>query len=500
MVGTGGGVVLVPVLLLFFGMEPAVVAGTSLALVALNGIASALLYLRHNLVDRRSGLIFVAAALPGSIAAPFAVARVEADIFRVLFGAMIASLAVYLLYRSSKTGAVSSDISSRIKPTVRSRRILADGRTYEYSFNEGLAALFNVLIGFVSAFFGAGGGFLRTPVLVTMFGFPVRIAAATSLFAMSFYATAGGRRTRVPGTRGVASDLRRGSPRAAGGKPGRRMACQEGQERMGGRHAGQPPARDGGASRLAGTGVSDSSRPFFTVQSTSGSARAGVLHTPHGTVDTPAFMPVATQGSVKALDSADLARIGAGMVLGNTYHLYLRPGVDVIRGFGGLHRFMAWDGPVLTDSGGFQGFSLEHLRELDETGILFRSHLDGSLHRFTPEAVVEHQAGIGADIVMPLDVCEPAGADRDAVEVAVQRTLRWARRSLDARAGTGQALFGIVQGGVFGDLRELSASETVAMDFPGYAIGGLSVGESKSEMYDVTGLTAGCSRRTGPGT
>ena len=191
MVGTGGGVVLVPVLLLFFGMEPAVVAGTSLALVALNGITSALLYLRHNLVDRRSGLIFIAAALPGSVAAPFAVAKVEADIFRVLFGAMIASLAVYLLYRSSKTGAVSSDISSRIKPTVRSRRIVADGRTYQYSFNEGLAALFNVLIGFVSAFFGAGGGFLRTPVLVTMFGFPVRIAAATSLFAMSVYATAG---------------------------------------------------------------------------------------------------------------------------------------------------------------------------------------------------------------------------------------------------------------------------------------------------------------------
>ena len=191
MVGTGGGVVLVPVLLLFFGMDPVMVAGTSLALVALNGISSALLYLRHNLVDRRSGLIFVAAALPGSVAAPFVVERVEGDIFRMLFGAMIASLALYLLYRSTKAGAVSSDISSRIKPTVRSRRILADGRMYEYRFNEGLAALFNVMIGFVSAFFGAGGGFLRTPILVTMFGFPVRIAAATSLFAMSIYATAG---------------------------------------------------------------------------------------------------------------------------------------------------------------------------------------------------------------------------------------------------------------------------------------------------------------------
>ena len=230
---------------------------------------------------------------------------------------------------------------------------------------------------------------------------------------------------------------------------------------------------------------------LFTLQASSGSARAGVLDTPHGTVRTPVFMPVATQGSVKALDSADLARIGAGIVLANTYHLYLRPGVETIMGFGGLHRFMAWDGPVLTDSGGFQGFSLEHLRKLDEEGILFKSHLDGSLHRFTPENAVEHQEGLGADIVMPLDVCEPAGAERDAVEGAVHRTLRWARRSLDAHAGSRQSLFGIVQGGVFADLREVSASGTVAMDFPGYAIGGLSVGESKAEMYDATGLTAG---------
>jgi uncharacterized membrane protein YfcA len=191
MVGTGGGVVLVPVLLLFFGMDPVMVAGTSLALVALTGVTSALMYLRHNLVDRRSGLIFMAAALPGSLAAPFAVERVGGDVFRVLFGAIIAGLAVYLLYRSSRPGEVSSDISSRIKPTVRSRRIHADGVTHEYRFNEGLAALFNFFIGFVSAFFGAGGGFLRTPVLVTMFGFPVRIAAATSLFAMAVYATAG---------------------------------------------------------------------------------------------------------------------------------------------------------------------------------------------------------------------------------------------------------------------------------------------------------------------
>ena len=237
--------------------------------------------------------------------------------------------------------------------------------------------------------------------------------------------------------------------------------------------------------------MSEGRPPLFTLEAESGSARAGVLDTPHGRVETPVFMPVATQGSVKALDSEDLLRAGAGIVLANTYHLYLRPGVEVIRRFGGLHRFMAWDGPILTDSGGFQGFSLEHLRELDERGILFKSHLDGSLHRFTPEAVVEHQEGLGADIVMPLDVCEPAGAERGAVEESVQRTLRWASRSLDAHGESGQALFGIVQGGVFGDLRELSAAETVAMDFPGYAIGGLSVGESKSEMYDTTGLTAG---------
>ena len=236
--------------------------------------------------------------------------------------------------------------------------------------------------------------------------------------------------------------------------------------------------------------MSEGRRPLFRLEAQSGSARAGLMDTPHGRVDTPAFMPVATQGSVKALDSEDLVRTGARIVLANTYHLYLRPGVEVIRDLGGLHGFMAWDGPVLTDSGGFQGFSLEHLRELDERGILFKSHLDGSLHRFTPEAVVEHQAGLGADIAMPLDVCEPAGAERGAVEESVHRTLRWARRSLDAHGESRQALFGIVQGGVFDDLRELSAAETVAMGFPGYAIGGLSVGESKSEMYDTTELTA----------
>ncbi len=219
MVGTGGGVVLVPVLLLFFGMDPVMVAGTSLALVALNGIASAMLYLRHNLVDRRSGAIFMAAALPGSLAAPFVVAKVEADVFRILFGAIIACLAVYLFYKASRPFTVSSDISSRLKPTVRSRRMRADGVTYRYRFNEGLAALFNFFIGFVSAFFGAGGGFLRTPVLVTFFGFPVRVAAATSLFAMAVYATAGagahvylGHVEWLPTFAAVAPGLLAGSP------------------------------------------------------------------------------------------------------------------------------------------------------------------------------------------------------------------------------------------------------------------------------------------------
>ena len=161
---------------------------------------------------------------------------------------------------------------------------------------------------------------------------------------------------------------------------------------------------------------------IFTLEKTEGEARAGVLHTPHGDVPTPVFMPVATQGSVKALDPADLKAIGARIVLGNTYHLYLRPGVEIIEGLGGLGRFMGWQGPVLTDSGGFQGFSLEHLREITEDGILFTSHVDGSPHNFTPEAVIDYQERMGSDLIMPLDVCVPSTANRAAVEEAVQRT------------------------------------------------------------------------------
>ena len=230
---------------------------------------------------------------------------------------------------------------------------------------------------------------------------------------------------------------------------------------------------------------------IFELKARDEGARAGVLRTARGDVPTPAFMPVATQGSVKALDPVDLRAAGATMILANTYHLYLRPGVETVAGLGGLHGFMSWPGPVLTDSGGFQGFSLEHMRELDELGIVFKSHLDGSLHRFTPETVVDHQRALAADVIMPLDVCVASDRDRGEVEAAAERTGRWAARSLEAHGGGPQSLFGIVQGGVFEDLRARSAAEITSMGFPGYAIGGLSVGESKTAMYETAGYTAG---------
>ena len=228
---------------------------------------------------------------------------------------------------------------------------------------------------------------------------------------------------------------------------------------------------------------------FFTVTDTDGDARAGVLHTPHGDVPTPAFMPVATQGSVKALDSADLRSIGANIVLANTYHLYLRPGVDIVEDLGGLHGFMQWDGATLTDSGGFQGFSLEHLRKITEDAIIFKSHIDGSEHTFSPEAAIRHQQGIGADIIMPLDICAPADSDHEAVDAAVDKTNRWLLRCVKAHTRTDQRLFGIVQGGLFPELRRKSADFITGVGFPGYSIGGLSVGESKQAMYDTVSLT-----------
>ena len=228
---------------------------------------------------------------------------------------------------------------------------------------------------------------------------------------------------------------------------------------------------------------------LLTVHQTDGNARAGTLHTGHGDVPTPAFMPVATQGSVKAVDPADLRAIGANILLANTYHLYLRPGVDVVKSLGGLHGFMQWDGPILTDSGGFQGFSLEHLRKITDDAIIFKSHIDGSSHEFTPEAAIRHQEGLGADIIMPLDICVASDGDRATVEAAVEQTNRWVIRCREAHASQGQSLFGIVQGGLFTDLRRRSVEHLLGLDFPGYAIGGLSVGESKEAMYETTNFT-----------
>jgi queuine tRNA-ribosyltransferase len=211
-------------------------------------------------------------------------------------------------------------------------------------------------------------------------------------------------------------------------------------------------------------------------------ARAGILHTPHGPVPTPVFAPVGTAATVKALSPRDLAELGAALVLSNGYHLYLRPGDELIRDQGGLHRFMAWNRPILTDSGGYQVFSLGESREVDADGVTFRSHVDGSLHRFTPEKVIEIQENLGADIVMCFDEC-PEPHERAYNEQALARTHAWAERCRAAHRREDQALFGIVQGGVFPDLRAESAAFLTGLDFPGYAIGGLSVGETKPETH-----------------
>jgi queuine tRNA-ribosyltransferase len=226
----------------------------------------------------------------------------------------------------------------------------------------------------------------------------------------------------------------------------------------------------------------------FTVESTSGRARAGLLATPHGLVETPAFMPVGTAAAVKAVTPRDLQEVGARIVLANTYHLMLRPGPEVVAALGGLHGFTGWSGPFLTDSGGYQVFSLAGLRRLSEEGVAFQSHLDGSRHLLTPERSLEVQRQLGADVVMAFDECPPHPAPREAVAEATARTARWARRSREAFEKTAdgrQWLFGIVQGGVHLDLREESAAEIVALGFPGHAIGGLSVGESKQDLHRV---------------
>src|SRR5262245_53571254 len=223
----------------------------------------------------------------------------------------------------------------------------------------------------------------------------------------------------------------------------------------------------------------------FRVEARSGRPRAGRLKTPHGEIATPVFMPVGTAGAVKAVTRRDLAELGAQVLLANTYHMMLRPGEALVEELGGLHGFTGWPRAFLTDSGGYQVFSLAGLRELGEEGVVFQSHLDGSRHRLTPERSIEVQQKLGADIAMAFDECPPYPAPREAVLAATERTTRWARRSKDAHARPEQWLFGIVQGGVHEELREQSASELLAIDFPGYAIGGLSVGEPKQEMWRV---------------
>ncbi len=214
-------------------------------------------------------------------------------------------------------------------------------------------------------------------------------------------------------------------------------------------------------------------------------ARLGTIHTEHGRIETPVFMPVGTQATVKTLTSTELETLGAEIILGNTYHLYLRPGSSLVADAGGLHQFMNWQRPMLTDSGGFQVFSLGDLRKISEDGVEFRSHLDGSRHFISPEISMKIQMELGADIVMAFDECAPYPADRQYVKDSKDMTTRWAKRCLAAHSGEDQALFGIVQGGMFHDLRRESAAELVDMDFPGYGIGGLSVGEPKPLMYEV---------------
>ncbi|MFH1639546.1 MAG: tRNA guanosine(34) transglycosylase Tgt [Chloroflexota bacterium] len=218
-------------------------------------------------------------------------------------------------------------------------------------------------------------------------------------------------------------------------------------------------------------------------------ARAGELLTPHGTIETPVFMPVGTQATVKTLTSDDVKKLGFKMILSNTYHLYLRPGIDVLKKMGGLHKFMGWDGAILTDSGGYQVFSLSPLRQIDDHGVTFRSHIDGSRHVLTPELAIEYQEAIGADVIMALDECPAVEHEYEKVARAMQRTHEWAERCLQAHKRQDQALYGIVQGGLFPELRRRSATYLATMDFAGYAIGGLSLGEPKEQTWKTVAET-----------
>ena len=239
------------------------------------------------------------------------------------------------------------------------------------------------------------------------------------------------------------------------------------------------------------------SQSIFNLTHTSASARAGILTTAHGQIETPVFMPVGTQATVKSLSPDDLENCGAKIILANTYHLHLRPGDELIRKAGGLRKFESWNGAMLTDSGGFQVFSLRDISKISEEGVWFQSYLDGSKHFFSAERVMEIEHNLGADIIMPFDECPPGQSDHLKVEGAVDRTLRWALRckvsheALGETHGYPQHLFGIVQGGVHHDLRSRCAAELIAMDFPGYSIGGCAVGESIEDTYEIAGYTAG---------
>jgi queuine tRNA-ribosyltransferase len=231
--------------------------------------------------------------------------------------------------------------------------------------------------------------------------------------------------------------------------------------------------------------------PTFTLQATDGAARTGTLHTAHGDIPTPAFMPVGTKATVKTVDPGELKEIGATVVLGNTYHLHFRPGADLIAELGGLHRFMGWDGPILTDSGGFQVFSLrDTLLSADDDGVTFRSVYDGRPERFTPELAARIQEQLGSDIAMCLDICPPIDLPRHEIEEAVRRTTLWAKRQRDLPRARGQLRFAISQGGLDPELRRRSSEELVPLDFDGYAIGGLSVGEERGAMFDATSQAA----------
>ncbi len=234
--------------------------------------------------------------------------------------------------------------------------------------------------------------------------------------------------------------------------------------------------------------------PFFEIlrQDDRTAARLGRLTTAHSVVDTPVFMPVGTAGTVKALPQEYLEEMDARIILGNTYHLLLRPGHEKVRAMGGLHRFISWPRSLLTDSGGFQVFSLKELRKVTEEGVFFRSHIDGSPHFLTPEKSMEIQEALGSDIAMAFDECTPLPATEAVCRASMERSIRWAERSRNAFTGSAGRLFGIVQGGTYADLRAECAERLAAMDFPGYAIGGLSVGETKDELYRVAGGTARC--------